>query len=261
MEQFRFEMKPDMGQDEGEPDRGFHTMDMIIRSKLFEEAVIDRITIVDALNKKKLVLTRDGYSPSPQPAPSADRNPYTPLPHAQKGEPAQINNGVTFKLALYDENGDISDQLPADMRTLEREGGDKNPSQVASLGKGLYQTFAGDLVIPRTLLISSENGTTKLGMTTISSVIIEGSDFLPMRAGQEDESLSVNPIMDQTQTGSESVVFVGISDKEIKDNDNAVEGQKLQNAQKTENIGTFDTLLYSHTYEQYEKWISGPAGK
>ena len=107
------------------------------------------------------------------------------------------------------------------MRTLEREGGDKNPSQVASLGKGLYQTFAGDLVIPRTLLISSENGTTKLGMTTISSVIIEGSDFLPMRAGQEDESLSVNPIMDQTQTGSESVVFVGISDKEIKDNDNA----------------------------------------
>ena len=75
--------------------------------------------------------------------------------------------------------------------------------------------------------------------------------------------------MDQTQTGSESVVFVGISDKEIKDNDNAVEGQKLQNAQKTENIGTFDTLLYSHTYEQYEKaeqqdttnLVNGPAGK
>lgn len=255
MEQFRFEMKPDMGQDEGEPDRGFHTMDMIIRSKLFEEAVIDRITIVDDINKKKLVLTRAGYSPSLQPAPSADRNPYTQLPHVQKGEPAQINNGVIFNLALYDENGDISNQLPADMRTLKREGGDKDPSQVASLGKGLYQTFAGDLVIPRTLLISSEDESTKLGMTTISSVIIEGSDFLPMRAdpGEESLSVSVNPNMDQTQTGSESVVFVGISDKEIKGNDNAVEGQKLQNAQKTENIGTFDTLLYSHTYEQYEE--------
>ena len=84
MEQFRFEMKPDMGQDEGEPDRGFHTMDMIIRSKLFEEAVIDRITIVDDINKKKLVLTRAGYSPSLQPAPSADRNPYTQLPHVQR---------------------------------------------------------------------------------------------------------------------------------------------------------------------------------
>ena len=62
-------------------------------------------------------------------------------------------------------------------------------------------------------------------MTTISSVIIEGSDFLPMRAdpGEESLSVSVNPNMDQTQTGSESVVFVGISDKEIKGNDNAVE--------------------------------------
>ena len=83
-----------------ETNRGFHIMDMIIRNKLFDEAVFDKITIEDEYKKLRLTLTRRGFTdPAPGFVPlDTDRNPYDPLKPAteDKAEPKTINKRLTF---------------------------------------------------------------------------------------------------------------------------------------------------------------------
>ncbi|MBS5607018.1 MAG: hypothetical protein KHX84_22045, partial [Enterocloster asparagiformis] len=248
MENFRFEMTPGLNTGkvwddtvaESEKNRGFHTMDVIVRSELFSQAVIDRITIIDENSDRKLVLEREGYIPS-LPKPSGDRNPYEKLEIAtEKPErPEDINRNVVFSVKLYD----LKDHLLSEYSTVSRESQDTGYDQVASLAKGLYKTYAGDLVIPRTTIIESA------GMPTVSQVLVEGSDFLPMRnpeyRADNDKWVGTHEInTDQGTDQAETIVFVGISDTEI------INAQDIGGAKETRNQGYFHTYLYGHTYEQ-----------
>ena len=53
--------------------------------------------------------------------------------------------------------------------------------------------------------------------------------------------------IDQESQDTESIVFVGISDKAIEETAAAIDDEAA-----TVNTGSFDTYLYSHTYEQIE---------
>ena len=251
MENFRFEMTPGLNTGnvwddtvaESEKNRGFHTMDVIVRSELFNQAVIDRITIIDENSDRKLVLERVGYTPT-LPRPSGYRNPYEKLEIAtEKPErPEDINRNVVFSVKLYD----LKDQLRSDYGTVSRQSQDTGYDQVASLAKGLYKTYAGDLVIPRTTIIESA------GMPTVSQVLVEGSDFLPMRnpeyKADHDKWVGTHEInTDQGTDQAETIVFVGISDTEI------INAQDIGGAKETRNQGYFHTYLYGHTYEQWKE--------
>ncbi|MCD7906452.1 MAG: hypothetical protein LUH04_01910, partial [Clostridium sp.] len=250
MENFRFEMTPGLNTGNvwddkvaaSERNRGFHTMDIIVRAELFNQAVIDRITIVDEENARKLVLERVGYT-QPLPQPSGDRNPYEKLKPSteDKALPETVNANAQFTVKLYDR----SDNLMEDFGLLGLEDHDTSYDMVASLAKGLYKTYEGDLVIPRTMLIA------RAGMPTISQVLVEGSDFLPMRnpdysAGAANWDVSREVVTDQTEGKAETIVFVGISDTEIKN------VQEITEANITKNQGSFDAYLYGHTYEQWK---------
>ena len=250
MENFRFEMTPglntgnvwDTTVDDSEKNRGFHTMDLIVRSELFNQAVIDRITIVDENSGKKLVLERVGYT-GPQPQKSGDRDPYGKLLPSTEGkeQPETVNANVKYSARLYN----LSGSLISDYGEIGREDRDTEYDQVASLAKGLYKTYKGDLVIPRTTIIANA------GMSTVSQVLVEGSDFLPMRNPEykaDAEKWNTTRVVntDQTTDKAETIVFVGISDTKIEN------VQEIESARETRNQGSFDTYLYGHTYEQWK---------
>ena len=198
-------------------------MDMIIRNKLFDEAVFDKITIEDEYKKLRLTLTRRRFT---DPAPGfvlldTDRNPYDPLKPAteDKAEPKTINENVVFDIKLTDLDGNpvtlsggtLTTELSRRQNRIAADSDERT-----TLAKGLYNVYENDLVIPRKILIQ------EAGMSEISRIIVEGSDFKAMRS-EDKSSEAYVPSNDQT-TGEdtesskapESIVFVGISDKEIK---------------------------------------------
>ena len=265
MENFRFVMTPEMGKTDNpatgeETNRGFHTMDMIIRNKLFDEAVFDKITIEDEYKKLRLTLTRRGFTdPAPGFVPlDTDRNPYDPLTPAteDKAEPKTINENVVFDIKLTDLDGNpvtlsggtLTTELSRSQNRIAADSDERT-----TLAKGLYNVYENDLVIPRKILIQ------EAGMSEISRIIVEGSDFKAMRS-EDKSSEAYVPSNDQT-TGEdtesskapESIVFVGISDKEIKGESDQRHALKdpLAKTTTTENTGEFNAYLYSHTYDQW----------
>ena len=145
--------------------------------------------------------------------------------------------GLTLRLSLI--------HIFSDYGEIGREEHDTEYDQVASLAKGLYKTYKGDLVIPRTTIIANA------GMSTVSQVLVEGSDFLPMRNPEykaDAEKWNTTHVVntDQTTDKAETIVFVGISDTKIEN------VQEIESARETRNQGSFDTYLYGHTYEQWK---------
>ncbi len=89
-------------------------------------------------------------------------------------------------------------------------------------------------------------------MPTVSQVLVEGSDFLPMRnpeyKADHDKWVGTHEInTDQGTDQAETIVFVGISNTEI------INAQDIGGAKETRNQGYFHTYLYGHTYEQWKE--------
>lgn len=273
MENFRFVMTPEMGQKDDsttgeEKNRGFHTLDMIIRNKLFEEAVFDKITIEDAAKNRRLTLKRKDFTAPTFGLLENDRNPYITLKAATEGkaEPKNVNENIVFDVTLTDLNGNPVSDVTLTTTALSRRNAMtlSDADDRTTLARGLYNVYAGDLVIPRTLLVK------EAGLSEISQIIVEGSDFKAMRSDENKEtartSYSINNKQDAD--GAESIIFVGISDKEIKgetDQINSItdldeNGNVKAGTTTTENVGVFNAYLYSHTYDQWKdenKTLSG----
>ncbi|WP_159456415.1 hypothetical protein, partial [Intestinibacillus massiliensis] len=261
MEGFRFTLDPGMEAartQDAEGHRGFHTMDVIVRGQLFEQAVFDRIVLrdVDRPDDYYVEVTRDNADGG-APADAGAKPPYKyqKPATAAKALPETVNQNATFTVTLHKDGA---------VRTLAsgltRLAADK-PS--AAPAEGLYTAKAGDLLISRELLVG------QAGLANIGKAEIYGSDFLPMRKddpkafteeispkkGKDAWALAVRP--DQA---AESVVFVGLSDRPISTTVGAAGNRAITSETSTVVTGTFETLLYGHGFAQLDIAQSGAPG-
>ncbi len=239
MENFRIEITPDMSQSTvagDEANRGFHTMDMVIRNQLFNEAVIDRITFYDVDDPAKtLTLKRQGYVEEEIPGPEHEFYQYTAPVTEGKTQPSEINQGVIYEIYGADNNL---------LGTISRSDGTVQPK---SLADGVYTVEQGDLLLGRDYIIE------KAQMRNIGKIVVEGSDFLPMR--NPDYSLDGDDAKKDTSvtpSANEAIMLVGISDEK----DNSTESANYQSnpslSVRTYIQSGFATWLYSHSYADFQ---------
>lgn len=230
MENFKFTMTPDLSAaNAADPNRGFHTLDIILRRGLFEKAVIDKIVITDKDNPaRQIIVTRVGEGTAPGETPFRPGDSASiygiPVPGTvNRTAPKEINAGSHFVLTYPD-------------GTEKEIGFAQGGESSYSVAEGVYEIQAGDLFISRAEIVGAA------GMKNVGKVEIYGSDFLPQRTSVNSQN---KPARD-----SQAVVFVGISDKEPTGNTSTNSTITDTATTQTTNRGEFQTYLYGHTEEQ-----------
>ena len=232
MENFYFTMTPEIAADAQGDYRGFHTMDVIIRKELLEQAVIDKIVLTDKGDPaRQIVIERTGprQKPGDTPFAPASGNPYEAHNPGTKTRelPADIYAGSIYTITLPD----------GATKTLAKAVG----GEYYGLADGVYTINEGDLVIPRDLIVDEG------GMPNIGKIEVWGSDFL---AGRTAPNTAVGrPLESQTQSHTQSILFVGINDEEPVGTSN---NSHIHNGDTTYtlNQGVFCAYLYGHTDQQ-----------